>query len=493
MNLMDGETPMQQSNYSYLSKAGLARYLGRFTLLLLLLIGMLSGLVQANSRPNIVVFLTDDLGQLDSQPYGSTDVRTPHMQRLAESGLTFTHAFIASPACAPSRAAFLTGLMPARNGAEANHTNKRNGIASLTENLKSLDYEVAAFGKVAHGKDGDRHGFDLLRPKHDAETVRDYLTSRDAAKPLCLFVGTHEPHVPWLSIEGYDPEKVTLPPTFLDTPETREFRSRYYTDVTKADTELGEIRALANEFLGKDSLFVFTSDHGAQWPFGKWNLYDAGIRVPLIVSWPGVIKPSSRTSAMVQWTDILPTLIDAAKGETPSNIDGRSFLSVLQGKTDQHREAIFTTHSSDGRMNVYPIRSIRTQDWKLIWNLHPEFAHTTHIDKALAKDGGRYWVSWFDLSKSNQVAKAKVHRYHQRPEYELYDLVNDPFEQNNMIDSAVQSDRIGDLKRQLEKWMEEQKDQRTVFQLPRLLSDPASTQPADTANLDNGHPQAGKK
>jgi uncharacterized sulfatase len=86
-----------------------------------------------------------------------------------------------------------------------------------------------------------------------------------------------------------------------------------------------------------------------------------------------------------------------------------------------------------------------------------------------------------------------VDRYHQRPEYELYDLVNDPFEQNNMIDSAVQSDRIGDLKRRLEKWMEEQKDQRTVFQPPRLLSDPASTQPADTANLDNGLPEAVKK
>jgi N-sulfoglucosamine sulfohydrolase len=490
---MVGESLMRHSIRSYLSAPGVPRYPGIFILRVAILIGMLSGLVQANNRPNIVVFLTDDLGQLDSQPYGSTDVRTPHMQRLAESGLTFTHAFIASPACAPSRAALLTGLMPARNGAEANHTNKRNGIASLTERLKSLGYEIAAFGKVAHGKDGDRHGFDLLRPKHDAETIRGYLTSRDTTKPLCLFVGTHEPHVPWLSIEGYDPEKVTLPPTFLDTPETREFRARYYTDVTKADTELGEIRELTNELLGKDSLFVFSSDHGAQWPFGKWNLYDAGIRVPLIVSWPGVIQPNSRTSAMVQWTDILPTLIDAAKGEAPNNVDGLSFLSVLQGKADQHREEIFTTHSGDGRMNVYPIRSIRTQDWKLIWNLHPEFAYTTHIDKALAKDGGRYWVSWFDLSKSSEVAKAKVQRYHQRPQYEFYDLVNDPFEQTNLIDNAAHSERIADLQQRLEKWMEEQKDQKSVFQPPRLLSDPASTQPADTANLDNGPSEVGKK
>ena len=95
----------------------------------------------APPRPNIIVFLADDHGQLDSTPYGATDVRTPNLQRLADAGMTFTHAFIASPSCAPSRAAMLTGLMPARNGAERNHTFKRDDVASLPGVLRQLGYE----------------------------------------------------------------------------------------------------------------------------------------------------------------------------------------------------------------------------------------------------------------------------------------------------------------------------------------------------------------
>src|SRR5437016_4293699 len=86
-------------------------------------------------KPHIVVFLCDDHGQLDSTPYGATDVRTPNMQKLADAGCRFTHAFVASPSCAPSRTALLTGLMPARNGAESNHTFKKDGVASLPETL----------------------------------------------------------------------------------------------------------------------------------------------------------------------------------------------------------------------------------------------------------------------------------------------------------------------------------------------------------------------
>lgn len=439
------------------------------------------------AQPNIVVFLTDDLGQLDSTPYGATDVRTPNLQRLADAGLTFQHAYVASPACSPSRAALLTGLMPARNGAEANHSFKREGVASLPAVLQTMGYQTAAFGKVAHGpKDVLRHGFDVSDQKHDAAFVETFLTTRDASRPLCLFVGTHEPHVPWLRNDGYDPAQVKLPTGFVDTRETRDFRARYYTDVSDADRRLGEVMELAQKHLDPaNTLFLFTSDHGAQWPFGKWNLYDAGIRVPLIAAWPGVITPGSRTDAMVQWIDILPTLVDAAGGNADQKIDGRSFLPVLRGEMPDHRDAIFTTHSGDGNMNVYPIRSIRTLDWKLIVNLHPEFAHTTHIDKALAKDGGLYWVSWFERAKSDSAAATVVKRYHERPAVELYDLRQDPYEQLNLASDPAHAERIKDLRERLNAWMREQGDQETVFNDPRLLSDPAATRPGENAGSDS--------
>ena len=438
------------------------------------------------SRPNLVVFLSDDHGQLDSTPYGATDVRTPNMQRLADSGMTFTHAFVASPACAPSRSALLTGLMPARNGAEANHAFKKEGIASLPEVLRQLGYQTAAFGKVAHGKDDVlRHGFDVTDPRHEAAVVRDFLKSRDTSRPLCLFVGTHEPHVPWPDIKGYAQADVTLPPTFIDTPTTREFRTRYYTDVTKADTQLGEVLDMVDEFLDfRTSLVMYTSDHGAQWPFGKWNLYDAGIRVPLLVRWPGVVTPKSQSGAMVQWIDIFPTLITVAGGEVPAQIDGQSFLNILRGTSQEHRNEIYTTHSGDGDVNVYPIRSVRTRDWKLIINLHPEFAHTTHIDKALARDGGRYWISWFEKAQSDPAAALIVKKYHERPAVELYDLRSDPFEQHNLAGDTNQASRVAEMRNSLEDWMQAQGDQQTVFNKPRLLSDPAATKPGPNAGTN---------
>jgi arylsulfatase A-like enzyme len=445
----------------------------------------------AGPRPDLVVFLSDDHGQLDSTPYGATDVRTPQMQRLADDGLVFTHAFVASPACAPSRAALLTGLMPARNGAENNHAYKRADIASLPETLHALGYETAAFGKVAHGDaDVARHGFDVHDRSGSAATVAKFLAARDRAKPLCLFVGSHEPHVPWPDLDGYDPAKLQLPPTHADTPETRNFRARYYTDVTKADTQLGEVRALVRAHLDPArTLFVYTSDHGAQWPFGKWNLYDAGIRVPFIAAWPGVIRPGTRTAAMIQWIDLLPTLITAAGGAVPAGIDGRSFLPVLRGEAAGHRTTIFTTHSGDGRMNVYPIRAIRTADWKLILNLHPEFAHTTHIDKALSRDGGRYWISWFERAKSDPAIAALVRRYHERPAVELYDLSTDPFERRNLAADPAHAGRTRELRAQLEAWLETQGDRRTVFNEPRLLSDPASTFPGANSASDAAAPK----
>lgn len=452
----------------------------RTALLFLPLLAHFCGHASAAAPPTIVVFLSDDHGQLDSTPYGSRDVRTPNLQRLADAGLTFTHAFIASPACSPSRAAMLTGLMPARNGAEANHTYKRDDVASLPEVMRTLGYQTAAFGKVAHGaRDVQRHGFDVFHEQHDAAFVEKFLTGRDASKPLCLFVGTHEPHVPWEDLEGYDPAQVTLPPNFVDTPETREHRARYYTDVTKADTQLGEIMDLARKHLDPAStLFIYTSDHGAQWPFGKWNLYDTGIRVPFLAAWPGVIKPGTRTAAMVQWIDLWPTLIAAAGGTVPAGIDGRSFLPVLRGESATHREVIFTTHSGDGAMNVYPIRAIRSGDWKLILNLHPEFAHTTHIDKSpKATSGLAYWKSWFDKAQTDPAAMAIVKRYHERPALELYDLSADPSESRNLATDPAQSTRVQQMRAQLEAWMREQGDPQTVFNEPRLISDPASMRP----------------
>lgn len=427
--------------------------------------------------PNIVVFISDDHGMLDSEPYGATDIRTPHMARLAADGMKFTHAFIASPSCGPSRTAMLTGLWSARNGAEPNHTPKRPDVRSLPPALHALGYEVAAFGKVAHSNYAKDHGFDVVGAGQggaiDTVEVAKFLAARDASKPLCLFFGTHHPHVPWGENAGYDPAAMKLPPAFVDTPVTREQRARYCSDVTRSDTLLGELRALAQSKVPGDTLFIYTADHGAQWPFGKWNLYDAGIRIPFIVAWPGHLKPGAVSDAMICWPDMLPTFIELGGGTAPEGIDGKSFAGVLRGTTTTHRDRVFTTHSGDGDFNVYPIRSVRTRGWKYIRNLHPEFQHQTHISRSTGPSGLEYWQTWL-AAANNDAAAATLKRLAERPAEELYDLKADPGELHNLAADPAQAGRLSDMRADLDAWMQQQGDTQSVFGKPLMIGEPVT-------------------
>lgn len=438
-------------------------------------------------KPNIVVFLSDDHSLLDSSVYGSKDVKTPNMERLAKAGLTFDRAFVASPSCAPSRAALLTGLMPVRNGAEANHSKPQPEIKKLPAYLKELGYEVVSFGKVSHYQHTGDYGFDHHAHDKFHENVAipngiKWLKERKSDKPLCIFFGTNWPHVPWPETgEGYEPDKLNVPASHVDTPKTREWRAKYYAAVARMDKELGDVMDATKQVLGQNTFFLHTADHGAQWPFGKWTLYDAGVRTPLIVTWPGKIKAGARTDAMVSWIDILPTLVEVGGGTPAGDIDGKSFLGVLRGEKKEHRDRIFTTHSSDQRMNIYPTRSVRTGDWKYIRNLHPEFYFTTHVDLAQAQDGAGYFSSWREKAKTDAAAAALVKRYHERPPEELYDLKADPQELKNLAGDPKHAQRLAALRAEVEAWMKANNDQGKIYGEPRLLTDPDRARPPQPA------------
>ncbi|MSU51149.1 MAG: arylsulfatase A family protein [Opitutus sp.] len=469
-------------------------FLSAATALLLPVLTVVSPLQAASvsaTKPDLVVFLTDDQSRLDAQPYGSTDLRTPNMQRLADAGLTFDRAFVASPSCAPSRAALLTGMTPARNGSEANHSKPRVELKKWPAYFQALGYEVVAFGKVSHYKHTVDYGFDFFAHDtfHDHASIPaavEWLKNRPrvGAKPLCLFVGSNWPHVPWPEENlRYDPAKLKLPAGSIDTPATRKWRAKYAAAVTKADDDLGMILDATRAHLPRETLFLFSADHGAQWPFAKWNLYESGVGVPLIVAWPGMVRPGTRTAAMVNWMDFLPTLLAAAGGQASAGIDGRSFLPVLRGQAQTHHARIFTTHANDNRMNVYPSRAVRDERWKYIRNLHPEFAFTTHIDLVSGALGQRaFFSTWEEAAKNDPKAAALLQRYHARPAEELYDLVADPHEQHNLVDlvsgrgaaDPQHAKVLVGLRGELDAWLKAQSDQQTVFAEPRLLSDPKS-------------------
>jgi arylsulfatase A-like enzyme len=431
----------------------------------------------AAALPNIVVFISDDHTMRDSSVYGAKDIITPHMEELAAAGLTFDRAFAVSPSCAPSRGAMLTGLMPARNGAEPNHSEPRRDIKKLPAYLQELGYEVVAFGKVGHYDQTADYGFDYFAHTGYHEDIAipaalEWLKHRKSDKPLCLFVGSNWPHVPWpLTKEGHDPATLFIPTNHVETPVTRRVRARFYAAISRMDSDLGQVYDLAQEKFGTNLFFLHFSDQGSQWPFGKWCLYDDGIRTPMIAVWPGHIPSGTRTPAMVSLVDVLPTLVDVAGGKSPENLDGKSFFNVLLGKTNEFHQYIFATHSGDGDVNVFPSRCVRDSRWKYILNLHPEFKFTSHITELPGEDGV-YWKTWVNKAQSDPNAAFKVHRYQERPKEELYDIVNDPYEQNNLAESPARADVLARMRSVLDQWMKEQGDQMKIYGKPTLLDAP---------------------
>jgi arylsulfatase A-like enzyme len=435
----------------------------------------------AAGPPHIVLFIADDLSWHDCGPYGAKDVRTPNLDRLANEGMKFDMAFAASPTCTPSRSAIYTGMYPFRNGAHANHSLINDGVKTWPECFKNLGYRVLLAGKTHIGP-RERFGFEYLQGSNvmppgknhilwtdlGTAAVETLLASHDREKtPLCLIVCSHSPHVYWPPNDGYEPAKLALPPYLLDTPQTREARCKYYTDVAWMDRQVGEVAdALSKHGYSANTVFMFTADQGAQWPFGKWNLYDAGIRTPLIVRWPAKVKPGTTTKAMVSLVDVLPTLIESAGGGEVKEIDGQSFLPILIGKSDHHRDEVFAAHTGDGQMNRSPMRCIRTAKYKYILNLAPQNRYETHISRGVSADGKDYWDSWLKLADTDDAARRLVEHYHTRPPEELYDLERDPFEQKNLADAPASAVVLADLRQKLGTWRLQQGEDLTKVPMP---------------------------
>ncbi len=417
----------------------------------------LSTAVRAAPRaPDVLLIIADDQTWHDVGCYGNRDVRTPNIDRLATEGMRFTHAFTATAMCAPTRQQLYTGIFPVRNGAYPNHSRVKSGTKSVVHHLRALGYRVGLSGKKHFGPH-DSFPFETVPKGKIVEFV-----TRDAEQPYCLIVASNSPHLPWNAgdASAYDASKLTLPPWVVDTPETRVAFTKYYAEITDFDREVGECMRVV-EMAGRadDTIFIYTSEQGGNFPRGKWTCYDTGLRTSLVMRWPRRVRAGAVSSAMVQYVDVVPTLIEAAGGEAIDGLDGRSFLAVLEGKAAEHNDVVFGVHTTRGIINgspCYPVRSIRTRTHKLILNLQSDepFRNitTTNADK------GGYWGSWVEKAKTDATAKRFVDGYQHRPPVELYDVVNDPFELRNLVDDPANKDLVAALRKRLEGWMQQQGD-----------------------------------
>lgn len=359
--------------------------------------------------------------------------------------------------------------MPHRNGVVGNQQDGtlKRGIKSLGEQIIAAGYEVAFKGKIEDSSTlvlgGVKRIGGIEKPLALAN-VEEFLKTRNKSKPLALFVGPTDTHTVWppLAQVRIDPARVALPAKTPEAAATRVMQARYVEGVEDLDRTVGEVRGMVGQYLGaENTLVIYTSDHGQNWLFGKWSLYETGVRTPILAVWPGKIKPKTTTKAMVSWIDLIPTLIDIGGGTVPNGIDGRSFKNVMLGKVDCHRQEIFSVHKGDGVYTQYPSRAVRTEDWKYILNLHPELYFTTHMDVP-NMHAFPNWAEWEQAARQDPKAGQFLYDYRVRPAEELYLVNDDPYETNNLAFNPVYADVLAALRTRVRSEMNSWQDDESI-------------------------------
>lgn len=413
-------------------------------------------------KPNIVFILADDCTNWDIACYGSKDSKTPNIDKLASEGMMFTRCYEAAPMCSPTRHNIYTGLYPVKTGAYPNHTNANVGTESIVQYLKPLGYRVALSGKTHIGPKSV-FPFEYLGKDKNPEfdLVDKFLKEvKDSKDPFTLMLCSNEPHTPWDKGDPsqFNPEKITLPPHYVDTKETREAYCKYLAEINYLDGQVGQALALLDKYgFAENTLVVFASEQGNSFPFAKWTCFEAGVKSALIARMPGVIQKGTKSDAIVEYVDLLPTFIEAAGGAVPKKLDGKSLLPVLNAQVDKVKNYAFSLQTTRGIINgseYYPIRAVVSERYRYIWNLTPDVEFNNIVNNA-KNDGTAWYKSWLKEVEKNKKAESLVRKYRIRPEEELYDIIDDKWCQHNLAELPEFAGIKKELRSVLQKWMKE--------------------------------------
>jgi len=428
----------------------------------------------AEGRTNLLLIMADDCTFNDLPAYGGKNAHTPNIDRLVAQGLTFHRAYLSSAMCQPCRAELYSGRYPMGNGCAWNHSASRPKITSLPQHLRAAGYRVGLAGKV-HVKPATVFPFEKVAgfdancvrnptKAHDLAAIRAFMI-RDPNEPFCLVVALVEPHVPWVMGDPsrYPPQRIQLPPNLADTTRTRQDFGKYLAEITYMDRQVGEIlTALDKTGAAANTLVLFTSEQGAQFPGCKWTNWNTGLHTALIARWPGRITAGSRTHALVQYADIAPTLLEIAGGDPAGQAyDGTSFLGVLQGKTTEHRRYTYAVHNNVPEGPSYPIRSVCDGRYHYIRNLAPDEIYIEKHLMGMRGDGSLnnpYWATWVRDAWANPQIYQLVKRYMHRPAEELYEVAADPYELRNLSTRPQQTEVKTRLSAELDRWLAAQGD-----------------------------------
>ncbi len=435
---------------------------------------------QTKSRPNVLFITADDLG-LQMSSYGETLIRTPHMDKLAGSGVRFRTAYVVQASCSPSRSGMFTGLYPHATGQYGlvNTGHKLHSYlykATIPSVLKRAGYRTGIIGKL-HVAPEDTFPFDV-RETNSANTrkVRE-VAARAAefwqggsADPFFLMVNYSDPHAfrkaPDSSEWYFPPQvdglpanpikpgaKTLFPFQQIDTDGQRERTANYYNAIKRLDDGVGMLMAeLEKAGHAQNTLVVFCGDHGPPFARGKTTCYESGLRIPFVVRWPGVSKVGV-SNAMVSTVDIAPTIYDAVGVDAPLDLHGRSLRPLVRNPGARGRRYLAGEFHMHGARPVYPRRAIRDERYKLIHNLLAGKAKpSTGID-------GDHAFEWSREPRYDGTAVRRAFdTFADPPEFELYDLRTDPVEFNNLAGKAEMASVERRMREALHEWRLETKD-----------------------------------
>jgi arylsulfatase A-like enzyme len=409
-----------------------------------------------SDRPNIVEIIWHDLGDWLGC-YNRADVTSPSLDAFAEQGVVLENHFCVAPQCSASRATIMTGRYPQSHGVMGLvHRGWRYnpGERDLPSLLGDADYQTALVGFQHERHDPSELAYhqswtqfanavgkmpaEEAHADVNAARAVEYLQQRgQSGAPFFLSVGFTEVHRPFGA--QYDPgvaHRLTVPGFLPDQTIVRKDMATFYHGIRRADAAVGRIlRALRETGLEENTLAFFTTDHGPEIPRAKMTVYDPGIKVAMLVRFPGVFPAGARVQALTSHVDLLPTILQAANVPIPANVQGRSMFDLLAGKTRDHRDAIFAQMTWHGG-EYDPMRCVRTPHFKYIRNYLPGWP---------PQMGGPYVQRYGDEFINRHFARA-------RPAEELYDLQADVWEQTNLADDPAHQSLKRELSARLLGW-----------------------------------------
>jgi N-sulfoglucosamine sulfohydrolase len=455
------------------------------TIASLVIIGQL-----AAAERNIILFVTDDMGP-DAGCYGNSVIKTPHLDALAKEGIRMTSAFCTTASCSASRSVILTGMYNHANaqyGHEHSYHHFRtfDNIKSLPVRLTEAGYRTARIGKFHVGpeevyKFGQALPGNPRSPVAMAENCRELIAAK-SEQPFFLYFCTTDPHrsgggetltpalsqgarelkadpfgnrpqgYPGITEVKYDAKEVVVPPFLPDTKACREELAQYCQSVSRIDQGLGRLMQILKESgHDDDTLVIFTSDHGIAFPGAKTNLYEPGMKVPMVIRGQekGERRRGTDCDAMVCHADLTPTILEfagvvekSAKPQAGTQIQGKSFLTALRDEKAKGYDEVYASHTFHEITMYYPMKVVRTRTHKLIWNIaYPlPFPFASDLWEAST------WQDVYQHGPETTYGKRTVKAYIHRSQFELYDLVADPDEVKNLAADPANGKLLDELK-----------------------------------------------